>query len=379
VPTLGGDNQSDDTNLCSSLNLSLKQAIDIISKIERARQSIQRAKVLQKLKSDQPLKQLRDEICNVMDENTAAITIQRVYKGHSIRAKLAERALDEMLFLNMALPNKLSNNKQTPVYADLSLPNFAPHPTMKQNAIREKRVNLRIENEVEFERSIPEIRDAVILEQGPKIREQARQERFEWSIKQRQIKGAYPTKFDQFYKEKEAIKNGIDLNATPLEPEESKKGKKKKGGKKEKKGDKKKKGGDKKKGKKDKKGKGKKKKKGGDDDGVDMDDPNVHIVTPSIVANEIKNEIKKAEEWRVLDEKDNFSQKHSIEMVKTTLMPSVEKEIESEVDKQLLIALDNLKGQLGIKKGGKGKKGKKAKKGKKGKKKGKKSKKKKKS
>merc|ERR1712129_441957 len=138
----------------------------------------------------------------------------------------------------------------------------------------------------------------------------------------------------------------------------------------------KKKGGDKKKGKKDKKGKGKKKKKG-DDDGVDMDDPNVHIVTPSIVANEIRNEIKKAEEWRVLDEKDNFSQKHSIQMVKTTLMPSVEKEIESEVDKQLLIALDNLKGQLGIKKGGKGKKGKKAKKGKKGKKKGKKSKKKK--
>ena len=129
----------------------------------------------------------------------------------------------------MSLPNRLqkedindkdrendTNNLNKTImreYHDLSLPKFPNNPYLKQNQIREKRVNLRIENEVEYERGIPDIRDNVILEQGPKIREHARQQRFDWAIKQRELKGSYPTSFNQFYVEQEALKNGIDLNA----------------------------------------------------------------------------------------------------------------------------------------------------------------------
>ena len=68
-----------------------------------------------------------------------------------------------------------------------------------------------------------------------------------------------------------------------------------------------------------------------------------------------------------MDEKENFAQKHDIDIVKQQLLPGVVKQIELEVDQQLLQALDNLKVQLGIKTGkaSKAKKG-----GKKSKKKG---------
>ena len=178
VPTLNNDENKNkyyflNSNL-KALQLTLQQSIQIICKVERARQAMQRAKVLEKLKCDQPLKKLRDEKYKIMDENTAAITIQRVYKGHRIRNELQQKAINELLFLNMSLPNRLnkdrtneSNNNNhhydNQQYHDLSLPKFPTNPYLKQNQIREKRVNLRIENEVEYERSIPDIRDNVIL------------------------------------------------------------------------------------------------------------------------------------------------------------------------------------------------------------------------
>merc|ERR1712154_18834 len=124
---------------------------------------------------------------------------------------------------------------------------------------------------------MPDIRDNVILEQGPKIREYARQQRFDWAIKQRELKGAYPASFKLFYAEREAIKNGVDLNAvTVVEDGDGKKGKKGKKGKGKAKDSKKEKG---KKGK-DKKGKGKKGGKGkAKEEEVAEEDPFVHLTT----------------------------------------------------------------------------------------------------
>ena len=393
IPTLNNNKKYHLLHSSSTkpIQLTLSQALNIICKIERGRQAMQRAKVLEKLKCDQPLKKLRDEKYKIMNETEAAITIQRVYKGHIVRRQLQQKALNELLFLNMSLPNRLqkendlssTDNIQNDIvdnseYHDLSLPKFPNNPYLKQNQIREKRVNLRIENEVEYERSIPDIRDNLILEQGPKIREHARQQRFDWAIKQRELKGSYPTTFDQFYVEQEALKNGIDLNAPKDDNEDDGKKKGKGKGKKgdDKKSKKDKKGKDDKKSKKDgKKGKGKKGKggkgkkgKGGTDDGINEDDPFVHIQTPGLVKTEMKSQIEKIyKEWRNLDEKENFAQKHDVDFVKRQLLPGVVKQIELEVDQQLLQALDNLKVQLGIKTGkaSKSKKG-----GKKGKKKG---------
>ena len=90
-----------------ALVLTLAQATQMVCKMERARQAVQRAKVLERLKGDQPLKALRDEKLSKLDESTAAVTIQRVYKGHRVRQQLQDQALEELLFLGMSLPNRL--------------------------------------------------------------------------------------------------------------------------------------------------------------------------------------------------------------------------------------------------------------------------------
>merc|ERR1712013_945259 len=395
IPTLAQPSKERRANSLTH-SMTVLEATQILCKMERARQAVQRAKVLERLKGDEPLKALRDEAMCKMDESTAALTIQRVYKGHRVRHRLQEKAMDELLFLGMRMPNRLpkmqnendgaeneNEENERPEeneteFGDLSLPKFGTAPILRQNEIREKRVNLRIENEVEYERPLPDIRDNVILEQGPKIREYARAQRFDWAIKQRELRGAYPSSFKLFYAEREAMKNGIDLSAVNVVDDEAKakgkKGKKGKGSKKKGKDKKEKKG--KGKDKKDKKGKGKKgKSKGNGEEVGEEEDPFVHLTTPSLIREDVRGVIEKVySEWRSLDEKDNFAQKHSVDIVKAQVLPSVIAQVELEVDEQLLQALDNLKVQLGIKGGakkgkkgkGKGKKG--AKKGKKGKK-----------
>merc|ERR1712013_926169 len=258
-----------------------------------------------------------DEAMCKMDESTAALTIQRVYKGHRVRHRLQEKAMDELLFLGMRMPNRLpkmqnendgaeneNEENERPEeneteFGDLSLPKFGTAPILRQNEIREKRVNLRIENEVEYERPLPDIRDNVILEQGPKIREYARAQRFDWAIKQRELRGAYPSSFKLFYAEREAMKNGIDLSAVNVVDDEAKA-----------------------KGKKGKKGKGKKgKSKGNGEEVGEEEDPFVHLTTPSLIREDVRGVIEKVySEWRSLDEKDNFAQKHSVDIVKAQVL-----------------------------------------------------------
>merc|ERR1712013_888320 len=118
----------------------------------------------------------------------------------------------------------------------------------------------------------------------------------------------YPSSFKLFYAEREAMKNGIDSSAVNVVDDEAKaKGKKGKKGK-----------GSKKKGKdkKDKKGKGKKgKSKGNGEEVGEEEDPFVHLTTPSLIREDVRGVIEKVySEWRSLDEKDNFAQKHSVDI-----------------------------------------------------------------
>lgn len=407
---------------CEAPPLSIDEAIRIICKMERGRQAIIRCKVLKKLMEDQPLRRLRDQKINLPNENEAAMKIQKVWKGHKQRKTTKNLVNNELLFLGMAIPSdndlnqiiqnetKSANNtnnsnsntntnpqtqsqtqsQQPPKFSDkmtslqptenteaqneaimsttecrdLSLPTFCVgDPSIKHYEIREKRVNLRIENDVEYDRCIEDIRESVILEEGPRIRENARKERFDWAIKQRELKGSYPSSFKQFYVEKEELLNPKPEGSNDSEAGASEKSGKK--GKKDKKGDKKDKKGGKGKGGKDK---GKKGKKGGSADDDKPEDPFIHIPTPQVITEKMGTAIEKSVTWRSINEKENFAQKHNVSVVKQELLPSVTKQIELDVDQQLLEALENLKKQLGMggKKEGKSKKkgGKKGKKGK---------------
>ena len=162
-----------------------------------------------------------------------------------------EDADSEMLFLNMRFAKQLntSDKNAETAFQDLTLPVLPINPSEKHKQIREvsihifsiqfsntekkkiikhttnafqnswnkknktnqifkkKRVNLRIENKVEYERAVIDIGEDVLMEYGPKIREDARQERFDWAVKQRELKGTYPDNFDDYYAEKWAAEH----------------------------------------------------------------------------------------------------------------------------------------------------------------------------
>ena len=125
------------------------------------------------------------------------------------------------------------------------------------------------------------------------------------------------------------------LNPPPEEPEEEPEDAKKKG-----KGDK---GG--KDAKKDK-GKGKKGKGGDEDEGEDKLTTG-SLMGPTAIVNHMLESVSKYKGvWSVLDEKENFHQRHSVDIAKDMIRPIVKEKIRKEVDMRLLLYLDNIKLQV---------------------------------
>ncbi|ETO11300.1 hypothetical protein RFI_26076 [Reticulomyxa filosa] len=366
-----------------------------------------------------------------MDPNAAATKIQKVVRGFLVRKKVEQMIQVELNFLDMACPlqstlymtktdveptqikdggpsndmflsqipskindkeiesnpiqkeenniNKIHDNQHYPVFYDLSLPFvqidknctqnpqeppqvvILPNAKAKQQHVRQERVNMRIENQIQYMRSIATVRKEVILEEEHKIRENSRQERFQWAIQYRESQGAYPTSFEGFYAEKEAAKNPIK-KIPEEELEESSKTKQKKPTSKQANSK-----------------NGTTKKKNNEKEQEENNGDNIYITTPDIVKNELKLAIqqyakkieksKQCERWENVDEKENPTQTHNVPLLKQQLLPSVVREIEQDVDKQLLETLENLQKQLNDTDDKQDKKIKKTKKGKKSKKK----------
>lgn len=305
-----------------SVVLSVDQAIEIIQKYERGRQGILRALKFKEIRdsekrtsipfdADRPEKEIPDDL--------AATSIQRFSRGvNSRKAALIERE-NELKFLGMT-------------YREDGV------ELLREAAAVDYRKNKQeqAENKAQYERGLREVREVMVEEEGPDIKERLREERTFW-ITDQIAQGRFPSSLNDFGKP-------VQIEAdTKAEEKESKTGKDKKGAK---------------------------------DDKKKAAKAEVAVAEPKEEGSQLLSDMHKMvsmfeEVWQDRDESDNFHQSHDLALVKDEIMPNVMDELREQVDALLTANLEKIARQLNPKfkaekkkdKKGKGKKSK----GKKGK------------
>jgi SpoVK/Ycf46/Vps4 family AAA+-type ATPase len=314
--------------------ITKEQAIRIIQKNERGRQGAVRARLMKELRDEEIIrKRLAESGKGERDATTAATTIQKSVRGFVARRKVRRMAEDELVFVGMAFPSEKDHGGKASKY----------DPVTKEQAIRRNRINRQAENELKYIEALGELRQSAKESEGPEMKDQMWDDRFNWWIKQKELTGKYPTGFDGYYKELAAAAAG-----EPQEEPEEKKGKAAK-----------------------EKKPAEKKGKGNEDEASSM-----IVIQPSQLVNNMLECVHKYRTvWSNLDESENYYQTHDEEIAREKLRPEIAEKIRKEVDIRLLAYLDNIKMKV-LSKGKKTKGGKKkGKKKKGGKKKGKKAKK----
>ena len=362
----------DDENGEPAVKMEMAQSIEIIQRNERGRQGKQRALLVKELREEEKRRRNYDAAAQLeMDPEIAAIGIQRLFRGFFSRARAAVAREEELVFIGMRPPKKKKfyttpaavattsdqqqkGQKQLPPKKESSSSSEYYDLGAALAVAYRKRKQEQIENQAAYEKALGDLKEVVKEEEGPHMRAELRGERTDWvthvieTTKQipEDLSGFYPAKYPEQAEAKDEAKDAADSK-------DDKKKKKKEP--KEKKKDKK--------GKKGKKGKAK----------VEDDKP---LELPllqgkSELTTAMHAEIKVYEgDWADRDERENFAQKHDVELAKRSIRDDVRIEIRDQVDEMLKMSLKKIKLQLNKGSGGgkKDKKKKEKKKGKKGKK-----------
>ena len=321
------------------VKLTVHEAIEVIQRNERGRQGMYRVTLMKLLKEDAEEKSQKTKRVGMaalkseeMDPSYAACHIQRLFRGYRSRAAALAEKDAELVFLGMIKSSKHGPGK------GLYERRISMKEKLKEAAER-RHVEQKL-NEETYSSSLIQIHETLIDEEGPEAKEEMMNERRAWFTDELS-KGAFPEDMSGFY----ASKNPPGGEQKDEEGGDGKKGKK---GKKE----------DGKKGGKDKKG----------GDGESKEEQLPQLTGPTDYTKALQECLKRYEDlWQSRDESDNVRQQHDTEMAKTLVRPNVMEEVRENVDKTLVLQLQNLKAQLDAssgKKKGKGKKGKGKKKGK---------------
>ncbi|KAI9336953.1 hypothetical protein BDR26DRAFT_864270 [Obelidium mucronatum] len=321
-------------------DISPADAIKMIQINERGRQGRLRAKYMRDIKIQARREKDLDAGDDEGELNSAALKIQRVFRGHRARKFAKARLREELIFLGMASAPK--DPKQSPM--------------AKADVNRNRRKIIQVQHEEEYQAALVNTKEKISKVEGPDMKENMQDSFRQWYMEFKRVNGKFPDFPDDSLWQLPGFQFGMPppVSAEPVEAT-TPSGKDKKGGKKEEKKKEAKKD-DKKKG-----GKGGKKGEEDEDEGPKWKyDDSKHLAT-------VKTECGTyTEHWQHKDDSDNFAQKHDQEIVKNDKRKEVEAEIKLEVFEVLKQELVNLKLAVDRAKNGKKKKGKKDKKGKKG-------------
>ncbi|KAJ3030613.1 UNVERIFIED_CONTAM: Dynein regulatory complex protein 11 [Siphonaria sp. JEL0065] len=312
-------------------------AIKMIQINERGRQGRLRAKYMRDIKIQAQREKDLDAGDDEGELNSAALKIQRVFRGHRARKYGKMTLREELIFLGMASAPK--DPKQSPM--------------AKSETNRTRRKIIQIQHEEEYQAALVNTKEKISKVEGPDMKENMQDSFRQWYMEFKRVNGKFPDFPDDSVWQLPGFQFGMPppVSAEPVEAA-TPSGKDKKGKKEEKKKDKK---DDKKKA-----GKGKKGEEDEDEGPKWKYDESKHLTT-------VKTECGAyTEQWQHKDDSDNFAQKHDQEIVKNDKRKEVEAEIKLEVFEVLKQELVNLKLAVDRAKNGKRKKGKKDKKGKKG-------------
>ncbi|XP_029081525.1 dynein regulatory complex protein 11 [Monodon monoceros] len=314
--------------------IPLEEAVKLIQVAERARQGRLRAMFMKQIYlQEYRAKQARLLGERVADVGTAALCIQKVWRGFHQRTRTEREREEEMIFLGMSPP---------PLFNEVSA------ALIQADRVTHLRDEVQVKHEEEYRDALVTIKDDLKLIEGPNIKENLQDEIRRWFIECRNLTGTFP----DYPKEEEGGSAIIFSNKTRQQviediiasQEEEEKNKKKKEEEKPKKG---------KKGKEKKETKEKNKDEG---EGWQMP-PSVFLHTTREGNNAYKDL------WKNKDESWNVPQGYDPELIKEDKRKELESEIRLQVDELMRQELKNLKlavnrerelsGKTGRKKGSK--------------------------
>ncbi|XP_024608577.1 IQ and AAA domain-containing protein 1 [Neophocaena asiaeorientalis asiaeorientalis] len=314
--------------------IPLEEAVKLIQVAERARQGRLRAMFMKQIYlQEYRAKQARLLGERVADVGTAALCIQKVWRGfHQCKRTERERE-EEMIFLGMNPP---------PLFNEVSA------ALIQADRVTHLRDEVQVKHEEEYRDALVTIKDDLKLIEGPNIKENLQDEIRRWFIECRNLTGTFP----DYPKEEEGGSAIIFSNKTRQQviediiasQEEEEKTKKKKEEEKPKKG---------------KKGKEKKETK----EKIKDEGEGWHM-SPSVFLHTMQegNNVYK-DLWKNKDESWNVPQGYDPELIKEDKRKELESEIRLQVDELMRQELKNLKlavnrerelsGKTGKKKGSK--------------------------
>ncbi|XP_059961897.1 dynein regulatory complex protein 11 [Mesoplodon densirostris] len=292
----------------------LEEAVKLIQVAERARQGRLRAMFMKQIYlQEYRAKQARLLGERVADVETAALCIQKVWRGFHQRKRTEREREEEMIFLGMNPP---------PLFNEVSA------ALIQADRVTHLRDKVQVKHEEEYRDALVTIKDDLKLIEGPNIKENLQDEIRRWFIECRNLTGTFPD-----YPTEEEGGSAIIFSSKTRQQviediiasqEEEEKNKKKKKEEKPKKG---------KKGKEKKETKGKNKEEG-----------EAWKMSPSVflpMMEEGNNVYKDL--WKNKDESWNVPQGYDPELIKEEKRKELESEIRLQVDELMRQELKNLK------------------------------------
>lgn len=353
---IGGMDTDDSSYQNYIPKLTKEQAIRLIQKNERGRQGMVRAKLMKELRDEDSMrKKLTASGSGQAHPTTAATLIQKVFRGHLIRMKIAKQTQEEFVFLGMKSVSL--NQRKNPAGGDAaaagasslagsSAAAAAPKaasskydPLAKEAQIRLQRKTRQIDHELKYIESLVELQKSVTEIEGPEMKDEMWEDRYQWWIAAKEKTGKYPENFNQFYRERGEGDGLID-----------KKKKKKKGAAGDKVQTAAEKAAEKAKKEKEKAAQLAKEntkqgqKKLEEERKAKMALSLKTLVGPTHLINHMLECLNKYQTvWAQIDESDNYQQMHDEALAKDKLRPLIREKIKKEVDVRLLSYLDNIR------------------------------------
>mmetsp|Transcript_73145 Transcript_73145/g.169629 ORF Transcript_73145/g.169629 Transcript_73145/m.169629 type:complete len:852 (-) Transcript_73145:64-2619(-) len=301
------------------VGLTTDQAVAIIQKNERGRMGINRADMVCTWKKESQKKEEKqrrqaergstqqNEQDDLLESQVLAATrIAAHWKRKVDRRRFLRMREEEFEFLKMVKPQ---NDPKAQIIQE-----------MEQHRVRRKK--MQEDADEVFEKALKEQLDYLQKKKGADIKAELLEERRQWILKycqdvEKQLN--FPNEFDEFYQR-------FDKEPEEDPAEKGKDGKKGKD-------DKGKKG-------KDAKGKGGKKGKGAE---PEVQEEPVEVGPSAVVRQFVEQIDQYTKMWENRDERNNFDQRHDVELARKSVYPIVEAELRALVDDQMREELANLK------------------------------------
>lgn len=300
--------------------MTVEEAVRLIQINERARQGRLRAKFMIDIRIDEARKKLLLERgAPTVDEGTAATRIQKTWRGYVQRKTTKLLRNSEMVFIGMST----NNNEVQRV-----------NPYVPALKVEENRRTIQDDNEIDYKQALITIKEQVLENQGPDIKEMLMNQLRQWFIECRELTGSLPDYPDEGSeglftkktpKQVEEEMRLAELGETPNKPDTQE-----------------------------------------EPPPLNEEDPGWTMKESKFVGAIKEGDAEYTQLWKNKDESNNFAQKYDASLIKEQKFVEVEAEIRVQVDvlmreelNNLRLAIDNQKSKKAKKKKEKKPKGKK--------------------